>query len=83
MLARKANTPDELQRQLSVANAPDKFKWHEKISFNWYIFLCLVLMTFICLYLQVLVWNMIVFLPQEIFAFNEFQYEWALWLRLH
>lgn len=83
VLVRKANSPDELQKHLSVANAPDKFKWYEKISFNWYAMACLVLATPICLYCQGLIWSAVVFIPQEIFAFKEFQYEWALWLRKH
>lgn len=83
VLVRKANSPDELQKHLSVVNAPDKFKWYEKISFNWYAMACLVLATPICLYCQGLIWSAVVFIPQEIFAFKEFQYEWALWLRKH
>ena len=81
ILVRKANSPGELQKHLSIANAPDKFKWHEKISFNWYAVTCLVIATPICLYCQGLIWSAIVFIPQELFSFKEFQYEWALWLR--
>jgi len=81
VLVRKANTSTELQKHLSVANAPDKYKWLEKISFNWYAMICLLLLVPLSLYIQVLIWNAIVFLPQEIFSFKEFQYEWALWLR--
>lgn len=83
MLVRKANSSDELQKHLSIANAPDKFKWHEKISYNWYAVACLMVATPICLYCQCLVWSAVVFIPQEIFSFKEFQYEWALWLRKH
>lgn len=82
-LIRKANDPSELQKFLSVANAPDKYKWYEKISFNWYAFACLLLTVPMALYCQGLIWNAIVFFPQEMFAFKEFQYEWALWLREH
>lgn len=83
VLMRKANDTDELQKRLSIANAPDKYKWHEKISFNWYAFSCLMLLIPICLYCQGIIWNALVFLPQELFALKEFQYEWALWLRQH
>lgn len=83
VLVRKANSPDELQKQLSIANAPDKYKWHEKISVNWYALMCLAAAISICLYFQCLIWSAVVFIPQEIFAFKEFQYEWALWLRNH
>lgn len=83
ILVRKANSPDELQKHLSIANAPDKYKWHEKISFNWYALACLIIASPICLYCQGLIWNAVVFIPQEIFSFKEFQYEWALWLRKH
>ena len=81
ILLRKANASTELQKHLSIANAPDKYKWYEKISFNWYGMACLLLLVPLSLYFQVLIWNAIVFLPQEGFAFTEFQYEWALWLR--
>lgn len=81
VLARKANSPEELQKHLSIANAPDKFGWQEKISFNWFAFACLAAATPICLYFQCLIWSAVVFIPQEIFSFKEFQYEWALWLR--
>ena len=81
LLLRKANDTDQLQKHLLIANAPDKFKWHEKISFNWYAFGCLCVLVPICLTFQGLIWNAVVFLPQEIFAMKEFQYEWALWLR--
>lgn len=81
VLIRKSNTPNELQKHLSIANAPDKYKWFEKISFNWVAMICLLLLVPLSLYIQVLIWNSVVFLPQEIFSFKEFQYEWALWLR--
>lgn len=81
VLIRKANTSNELQKHLSVANAPEKYKWFEKISFNWCAMVCLLMLVPLSLYIQVLVWNAVVFLPQEIFSFQEFQYEWALWLR--
>ncbi len=83
VLLRKANSPSELQKQLSIVNAPDKFKWNEKISFNWYALACLILLVPLCLWCQALIWNVVVFMPQEIFAMREFQYEWALWLRKH
>lgn len=83
ILLRKANSPDQLQKHLSIANAPDKFKWHEKISFNWYALACLLVLLPLCLSCQALIWNVVVFMPQEIFAMKEFQYEWALWLRKH
>lgn len=80
-LLRKANDPTELQKRLSIANAPDKYKWHEKISMNWYALACLMVLVPCSLYIQCLIWNVIVFMPQEIYAFKEFQYEWALWMR--
>lgn len=80
---RKANDSDELQKRLSIANAPDKYKWHEKISFNWYALASLLVACVFALYCQILLFNGVVFLPQELFAFNELQYEWALWLRKH
>ena len=83
VLLRKANTSNELQKQLSISNAPDKYKWFEKISINWYALICLLLLVPLTLYTQALIWNSIVFLPQEVFSFKEFQYEWALWLRRH
>jgi len=83
LFLRKANDTDELQKRLSIANAPDKYKWYEKISYNWYALACLVVSIFFALYCQGLVVNAIVFLPQELFAFKELQYEWALWLRKH
>lgn len=79
----KANNPNELQKHLQIANAPEKYKWYEKISFNWYALGCLIISGTICLYCQGIIWNTVVFLPQELFAFKEFQYEWALWLRKH
>lgn len=81
LMVKKANHTEELQKHLSIANAPDKYKWHEKISFNWYAVACLLVIVPISVFCHGLVWNAVVFMPQEIFAFKEFQYEWALWLR--
>lgn len=83
ILMRKANTSTELQKHLSIANAPEKYKWFEKISFNWYAMICLIFLVPLAVYFQFCIWNTLVFLPQERSAFVEFQYEWSLWLRRH
>lgn len=83
MLIRRSNEPEEMQRLLTVQNHKEDYKWWQRISLNWYALLCLLIAGSLAVYFYWLIWNAIVFLPQEIYALRTFQYEWALWLRRH
>jgi endonuclease/exonuclease/phosphatase family metal-dependent hydrolase len=83
LLLRRANQPEEMQKLLTSQAHPEDYKWWQRISPNWYAFGLLLLGAGLAINFHWLIWNAIVFLPQEIYALKTFQYEWALWLRRH
>ncbi len=83
LMLRRANEPEEMQRLLTTQSHPEDYKWWQRISPNWYAFTLLLVTAALGVYFQWMIWNAIVFLPQEIYSLKTFQYEWALWLRRH